>query len=395
MDAMLRASLKTFHLGRDRGGRATGRVVLGLCLFAAIVYIGVEAMETLRARATVEPDQQAAVRSTGLVAGAPAKGLAPRFTDLQGRLLADPPSSPAKLADPQEIVVAHLPNGDPENPSVNWQEFEQHVAQVTGKQVTDRLYENGPDDLADVADGKITVVALHAAETPFLVNNYGFQPVAVLGDSGGSASGNRLQIIVPADSALSKPSDLKGRSLVCTLPSSIVGYRAAVALLMQDQKMRPNVDYFITWSLSQTRSITGVAAKQYEAAAVSFDKVQSLQRKGQVQPSQYKVIYESQVIPRTTIGYFYDLKPELAAKVREAILSFAPMVSKEEGNDPEADPGAASSAPDKSAPLRFVPVDYRRDFQLVRTIDDSFDPRLGPKVKGKAATQPTTRPAGQ
>ena len=82
------------------------------------------------------------------------------------------------------------------------------------------------------------------------------------------------------------------------------------------------------------------------------------------------------MIPRTTIGYFYNLKPEFAAKVQDAIKTYV-------GGD-------ATGA--TTRPLRFLPVDYKKDFQLVREIDDRFDPRFDYKTK-KAAATATTAPA--
>ena len=222
--------------------------------------------------------------------------------------------------------------------------------------------------------GKITVVALHAADTPFLVNEYGFHPVAVLGEPGGGASGNKVDLIVPANSPIHGPADVKGHTLTCTVPSSITGYRAAIALLMADNQLRPNVDYLVNWSLKQKASILGVADGTYEAAAVSDDKLQSMLDKGQVKKSAFATVFQSGVLPRTTVGYFYDLKPDLAAKVSVALLAYVPAAT--DGD-------------------RFLPVDYRKDFALVRDIDDRFDPRLDSKTNnrgGQSAKPATTEP---
>jgi phosphonate transport system substrate-binding protein len=303
-----------------------------------------------------------------------AKKLAPEFTDRDGRLLADPPSSPDQLLDPQTLVLAHLDSTDPETPSVNWDEFCAHVQDVTGRKIVNRTFDNGPDDLKAIKDGQIHIVALHAADAPFLVNNLGYQPAAVLGDESG-ANGNHLDIIVPANATIATPADLKGHNLVCAVPSSITGYRAAITLLMKNESLRPNIDYFVTWSMGQKRSIEGVAHKEYEAAAISDDKLQTLLASKDVAPTDYKIIYQSSVIPRTTIGWFYNLKPELAAKVKDAILSFRPQTPAA-----DADPTAKL--------LHFVPTDYKKDFGMVRDMDNRFDPRLDSKTKVKAATQP-------
>jgi phosphonate transport system substrate-binding protein len=350
------------------------------------------------ARQMLAANQGKAITEAGVVHGMGLtepveKKLSPQFTDSQGRLLADPPASPDQLLDPRTIVMAHLDSSDPETPGVDWTKFEAHLSEVTGRKVVDMVFDNGPAQLAQIAAGKLTVVALHAADAPFLVNNYGFQPAAVLGDEASGANGNHLDLLVPPNSPINSPADLRGHNLVCSVPSSITGYRAAVALLMQDNNLRPNIDYYVTWSMGQKRSIEGIAKKEYEAAAISDDKLQTLLASGDVKPTDYKQIYQSAVIPRTTIGWFYNLKPELADKIRQAILTFKPEA-------PTAPPKAADAADAEAAtkPLHFIAIDYKKDFELVRRIDDRFDPRLDSKKKDDmtaaldaaqaAATQP-------
>ena len=47
--------------------------------------------------------------------------------------------------------------------------------------------------------------------------------------------------------------------------------------------------------------------------------------------------------------------------------------------------GGAPEEP-STEPMRFLPVDYQKDFEFVRHIDDSFDPRFGKQAKTKPAT---------
>ncbi len=329
------------------------RIILFICLIAPMIYVGLAARETIHENNSLRQTQDRALASAGLTILHP-KTLSPKFTDKDGRLLADPPTAADQWINPDTLVVAHIAGAD-ETPGASWAEWEARLAEITGKKVVDQTYSNSAEQVADAASGKVTLLALHAADTPFLVNNYGFQPLAVLGDPSG-VNGNRLDLIVSADSPVTKPADLKGRRLVCTVPSSITGYRAAIALLLQEQGLRPNVDYEIIWSLSQKASISGVADKEYDAAAVSDDKLQSLLAKGSINASQYRIIYQSPVIPRTTIGYFYNLNPTLADQLRQAVLAHSP-----------------TTAPDVQ---NFLQVDYKKDFQFVRNIDDQFDPRF-------------------
>lgn len=342
---------------QDRG-LVWPRLILILCLAVAVTYVGIAAKQLMREKESVRISQEQAVASAGLMAPGH-KGLAASFSDKQGRLLADPPVSSDHWLNPDVLVVAHLDGADA-TPGSSWSEFESKLSVATGKKVVDQIYTNSPDQVAAIGTGKVTLVALHAADAPYLVNNYGFQPLAVLADASG-INGHRLDLIVPAGSAIAKPGDLKGHRLVCTIPSSITGYRAAIAYLMSEDSLRPNVDYEIIWSTGQKRSITGIAEKKYEAAAVSDDKVTSMVAKGTLASSQYKIIYQSPIIPRTVVGYFYNLNPTLAEQLRKTIVAAAP-----------------TTTPDQ---LQFQPIDYKLDFQFVRQIDDQFDPRFDAKTQ--------------
>lgn len=125
------------------------------------------------------------------------------------------------------------------------------------------------------------------------------------------------------------------------------------------------MDYSINFSLGQKRSVQGLADGEFEVAALSDDKVQSLLKAGRIKDADFHIIYQSQVIPRFTIGYIYNLQPELAKKITKCILDFT------------NEKGPVAEGCEK--PMRFVAVDYKKDFEFVRKIDESFDPRLGPK----------------
>jgi phosphonate transport system substrate-binding protein len=349
-------------------------------------------------------DETAAVtvRTMGLVDVTPRK-LAAGFTDASGRLLADPPAASNQLVDPPKIVLAHIQSSSEDAASFSWPAFEAYLSKAIGREVTDAPFENGPDEMPRVKAGEFTLLALHSADAPYLVNNFGYQPIAILGDDSG-ATGNRLDIIVPTDSPLKSLGDLRDQSVTCTVPSSITGYRAAIALLMENAGLRPNVDYTVTWSTGQRRSISGIADKELTVAAVSDDKLKSMTSAGDVSASSYRTLFSSGVIPRLTIGYFYNLKPELADKIKSAILAYRPTetapvkLSKAAKKAAQADDADAMEAADTAAgdapaaPMHFLPADYKKDFELVRQIDDRFDPRFNAQLKAKASTA-TTEPS--
>lgn len=104
---------------------------------------------------------------------------------------------------------------------------------------------------------------------------------------------------------------------------------------------------------------------------LSDDKVRSMLSKGTLKSDAYRVIYQSQVIPRLTIGYVYNLPPDIAAKVSHVMLKF-----QNEGGGTDETTGTT---------MRFFPIDYKKDFEFVRTIDDYFDPRINRVIHAKPA----------
>ncbi len=94
--------------------------------------------------------------------------------------------------------------------------------------------------------------------------------------------------------------------------------------------------------------------------AVANDVLKREVAAGTIKPAQFRSIYKSENFPTAAIGYAYNLKPELAAKIRAAILDF-----DWKGTGLEKEFGASNQT-------RFVPVDYKNDWALVRRVDDSI-----------------------
>jgi phosphonate transport system substrate-binding protein len=361
-----------------RSGELLGalRVLLyaGLALAVAVVaYVAVRASQE---NAAMRAGQDRLTAQHGLIPLAQKK-LASGYQDSQGRLIADPPSDPAQLVDPETLVIAHYDGDDDDGERVDWKALGEAITAATGRQVTMRPYVNSADEVADVRAAKIHLVALHAADVPYVVNNAGFVPVAVLGTAG-AASGNHLVLAVHPKSKIKSLADVRGSRLTCTRPDSITGYRAAIAVLAQEEGMRPNVDYDVHFSLGQKRSIGGLLEAKHAIAALSADKLQEMVRAGEIKEGDYRVIYESQVIPRLTFGYSHKLEPELAAKITQALLAF--------------DNSGAASDEGGSSPMRFIPMDYQKEFKFVRAIDSSFDPRFGEPVTASPAPEPQSVP---
>ena len=356
--------------------RAARGIIWTFAYFGIAGVLGAAAYHTyyvMQDRAVMQQSVNHLTEMRGLIRPVQ-KHLVPEYTDNHGKLVADSPTNPADFLDPDTLVLAHYIDADAEKQLVAWEALQAALADATGKKIVLQEYQNSANDVSSVKSGEIHLVALHAADTPYIVNNAGFVPVAVLGTEDG-ANGNRLDIAVGAKSKIYALADIRGHKLTCTAPTSMTGYRAAIIVLAQQAGLHPDVDYSINFSLGQKKSVQGLVGGDYSVAALSDDKVQSMLKDGNIKTSDFRVIYQSEVIPRLTIGYVYNLDPALAEKVSAAILAF----ENQEG------------APDEltGRQMRFIPTDYARDFEFVRTVDDSFDPRFA------KATKPTPERSGR
>jgi len=281
-----------------------------------VVYSSYSVMED---RASLRASDAQVVARHGLIEPV-SKSLASEYRDDNGDLLADHPVDISDQLNPDSLVVAYY-EGDDEGERVNWPAFQQQLSQATGKEVTIQPFLNSAEEIADVRAGRIQVIALHAADVPYLVNNAGYIPFAVLG-TGDSASGNHLLLATRPKSGVKSLRDLAGKTLVCTRPDSITGYRAAVAMLASEAGLRPSLDYKVAFSFGQKRSILGLTEGEYEVGSLSADRLQQMIQEGELKPGDLRIIYESQIIRRLAVGHVHNLRPELAKQVRDCVLQF-------------------------------------------------------------------------
>jgi phosphonate transport system substrate-binding protein len=93
---------------------------------------------------------------------------------------------------------------------------------------------------------------------------------------------------------------------------------------------------------------------------VANDLLARTVRQEDLSTDSYRSIYKSASYPPLCFGFSHRLKPELAAKVREAFLSF-----KWEGSGLVQLFGPANQH-------KFVAVDYKKDWESVRAIDQAI-----------------------
>jgi phosphonate transport system substrate-binding protein len=283
----------------------------------------------------------------------------PRYTDADGDLVADTPSDPAAWIDPKVLIFAYTPVEDPAVYAKVWAGFIEHMAQVTGKQVQFFPVQSNAAQIEAMRAGRLHVAGFNTGSNPLAVNCAGFVPFTMMAAADGSY-GYEMEIITWPGSGIEQVSDLKGRSLAFTAPTSNSGYKAPSALLAAEYDLIAERDFQPAFSGKHDNSILGVANKDYDAAAVANSVLKRMIARDVVKPEQIVSIYRSETFPTTGYGLAYNLHPDLQEKIKQAFFSF-PW----EGS-------ALAAEFEKSGEAQFVPITFKEHWEVVRKIDQAM-----------------------
>jgi phosphonate transport system substrate-binding protein len=302
-----------------------------------------------------------AVALAALTFAAPGWALDVRFKDANNDMVADAPTDAKQLVDPPTLIFAYTPVEDPAVYAKVWQEFIDHLAKTTGKKVQFFPVQSNAAQIEAMRAGRLHVAGFNTGSNPLAVNCAGFVPFAMMASNKGEF-GYEMEIITHPGSGVEKPEDIKGKKMAFTAETSNSGFKAPSALLKEKFKLESGKDYTPVFSGKHDNSILGVANKDYPAAAIANSVKTRMIARGVVKADALKVIYKSQTFPTTGYGHAYNLKPELAEKVKQAFFTF-----KWEGT-------ALLKEFEKSEPpaQKFVPITYKQHWQVVREIDQAM-----------------------
>jgi phosphonate transport system substrate-binding protein len=299
---------------------------------------------------------RAALAALALMALAPAHALDSRFRDADGDLVADAPADPKDQVDPPTLIFAYTPVEDPAVYAKVWDGFLRHMEKVTGRKVQFFPVQSNAAQLEAMRAGRLHVAGFNTGSNPLAVNCAGFVPFAMMARADGSF-GYEMEIITHPASGIRRVEDLKGRTLAFTAETSNSGFKAPSALLKSEFGLEAGRDFKPAFSGKHDNSVLGVANRDYDAASVANSVLKRMVARGAVKGDAIVSIYKSQTFPTTGYGHAHNLKPELAAKVKEAFFSF-PWTGSELQKEFE-----------KSGEAKFIPITYRQHWDVVRRID--------------------------
>ena len=291
-----------------------------------------------------------------MAADCPRGDLDERFCDVDGDLLADAPTDPSEWLDPDTLIFAYTPVEDPAVYKEAWSDFLDHLKAVTGKDVVFFPVQSNAAQIEAMRSGRLHISGFNTGSNPLAVNCAGFNPFTIMASEDGGF-GYEMEILTFPGSGIDKVEDIKGGQLAFTSPTSNSGFKAPSAILKADYGMIPERDFEPVFSGKHDNSILGVANKDYPAASIANSVLHRMISRGVVKPEQVKSIYKSQTFPTTGFGTVYNLKPELAAKVREAFFSF------------DWEGTSLQKEFEKSGEHQFIEMTYKEFWEVIRKID--------------------------
>jgi len=209
---------------------------------------------------------------------------------------ADLPTDPKDWVDPSTIIFTYTPVEDPAVYANIWQGFVDHMSKVTDRKVVFFPVQSNAAQLEAMRSGRLHVAGFNTGSNPIAVSCAGFVPFGMMAYKDGKY-GYEMEIIVPANSKITSPAQIKGKTMAFTSPTSNSGFKAPSAILKGEFGLKAEVDFTPVFSGKHDNSILGVA-------------------------NQVKTIYKSQTFPTTGYGHAHNLHPELVGKIKTAFWTY-------------------------------------------------------------------------
>ncbi len=279
-----------------------------------------------------------------------------RYTDTDGDLIADIPTDPSKLADPDTLIFAYTPVEDPAVYAAAWSDFLAYLEEKTGKKVQFFPVQSNAAQIEAMRAGRLHIAGFNTGSNPIAVACAGFRPFTIMASDDGSF-GYEMEIITFPGSGVESVGDIKGKSMAFTSETSNSGFKAPSAILKAEYDMIPGRDFEALFSGKHDNSVLGVANKDYLAASIANSVMYRMISRDVITADQVISIYKSQTFPTTGYGVAHNLTPELQTAIQDAFFSF------------EWEGSSLHEEFKRNGEDQFIPITFKEHWAVIRKID--------------------------
>jgi ABC-type phosphate/phosphonate transport system substrate-binding protein len=143
-------------------------------------------------------------------------------------------------------------------------------------------------------------------------------------------------IFVKADSPISSLADLRQKRFMCVKYSSAGGWLFAKGVLVKEAGLNPEKDFApLSEGLTHDAVVYAVRDGKTDAGTVRTNILETMQREGKIDMKQFRVIHpmkhpdfdevcSTPLYPDWPVASLKETPPDLAAKMREALLALTP-----------------------------------------------------------------------
>ena len=273
------------------------------------------------------------------------------YCDENKDLVADTPKDAKRWKNPNTLVFTYTPVEDAAVYETAFKPFLDYLGKCTAKRVVYFPVQSNAAEIEAMRAGRLHVGGFSTGPTGFAVNLAGAVPFAIKGTEK-DWQGYHLIVVVKRASPYQKMSDLKGKRVAHTSPSSNSGHLAP-QVLFPPEGVTPDKDYKVLFSGGHGQSVKGVETGDYDAAPVASDVFNRMASRGEIKAEDFRVIYKSPIFPTSSFAYAHDLHPDFVKTLTKCFYDyrFPPDMQKTFGG---AD--------------RFFPITYQKDWAVVRKV---------------------------
>lgn len=230
---------------------------------------------------------------------------------------------------PEKIVIAQMPDENNPDAGQKNEAFRQAMSEFVGIEVEELEGADYAVGIEALKSEKLDIMLVSPMSYYQAKERAQIEPLVTTTAMG--ADPYKTVFVTHKDNTeINELADLKDKTFAFVDPASSSGYMYPKTKLVTELALDPsqveNPDYFfktVTYSGKHDTSLMGVAMKDYDAAAVALQIIDSLARAGMIDKEDLKIIGETDEIPNAAYVMRSQLPADLKAKIKAFYLQYA------------------------------------------------------------------------